>query len=889
MEKNILFKIFLLTFFIFISTSITSQISEGGMPPSLSSSIILKKSVHPTIIPIEFSVNQLKKEDAITEETGAPLRIAYNIDTNLNMENSGEWSVAENGQRIWRLPIKCPGAIALILKYSDFKIPVGAKLFIYNNDYSHILGAYTEKTNPSGESFATEAVAGDYIILEYIESNDTQNNHKPQILISGIGYCYNYISVSRSLRSGINGSGSCQVNINCQEGDEWQHHKKGVARTLTPFDDGWYLCSGSLVNNTSDTIKPYYLSAHHCFFDDAKKPAAFEQMIFYFHFESPGCERTTDTPPTTKTMVGAQLLVDMDIDGKSDGALLLLNENIPTSYDVYYNGWDSREIVPQKGVGIHHPKGDLKKISTFTTPAKSSTWWDGKIRGDQNAHWNVVFSATKNGHSVTEGGSSGSPLFNENKLIVGTLSGGNSSCTYKTGNNLYGKFSYHWNAYTQKIKTYLDAANTGKTFLEGRYEVDTLRVDFSSNTLSIVERDSIVLKNITYGGHTYNWTFEGGHPYTSTDKNPTVTYDTPGIYDVKLTVDKGMPTEKSLIKEQYIEVKDWIGVVVPNSFIAVVDSLKDRINLQWKRRGIPSDLDISPAEKDTILSRNKKEMSNTFQRESVTRYRVLSKWTIEDMAAYKSIVLTAVGFIPCNGMTSCTIKIRQDGVDIFSKQINNLTSDLYNNIQLDVPVNVDLSKDLYLGYEVNSADKILASYGDDEIIRERNILWFNNKNYYAESFGIKGNWNIHADAKVIRKSDFWYAIHRDGQLLASDITTGFYIDEAIDLSQKSHCYTVMAIFRDGKVLSSETQCVDIPIFEKDVLLVLDKVAKQLRIVPKSKIQYIYIYSLSGQLLDQYIGKPDLTPMILSTDRWGERICIIYIKTDRGINLYKIFI
>lgn len=114
------------------------------------------------------------------------------------------------------------------------------------------------------------------------------------------------------------------------------------------------------------------------------------------------------------------------------------------------------------------------KISTFSKTAKTSTWYGvDNIEGAPNAHWSTVFEQTTNGHSVTEGGSSGSPLFNQNKLIVGTLSGGSSSCEKPDGINTYGKLYYHWDQYskadTARMDIYLDPSHTGKTQLSGRY------------------------------------------------------------------------------------------------------------------------------------------------------------------------------------------------------------------------------------------------------------------------------------------------------------------------------------------------------------------------------------------------------------------------------------
>ena len=82
------------------------------------------------------------------------------------------------------------------------------------------------------------------------------------------------------------------------------------------------------------------------------------------------------------------------------------------------------------------------KISTFGDhPVKTTTWIDNTFTaGAPDAHWNVIFDKTTNGHSITEGGSSGSPLFNENKQIVGTLTGGNSTCRLTNGNNYTASF-----------------------------------------------------------------------------------------------------------------------------------------------------------------------------------------------------------------------------------------------------------------------------------------------------------------------------------------------------------------------------------------------------------------------------------------------------------------
>ena len=68
------------------------------------------------------------------------------------------------------MELRADGAIALMLYYSDFYIPKGGKLFLYNAEKTQILGAYTHATHPSGGRFATEFVAGDVVTLEYVKN-----------------------------------------------------------------------------------------------------------------------------------------------------------------------------------------------------------------------------------------------------------------------------------------------------------------------------------------------------------------------------------------------------------------------------------------------------------------------------------------------------------------------------------------------------------------------------------------------------------------------------------------------------------------------------------------------------------------------------------------------
>ena len=520
---------------------LSAQISAGGLPPSIQYQNMVKPIKAPYVAAVDFDVNKLRAEDAAVKASGiaAPLRAAVIIPTEISMAKNGEWLISPNGQKVWQMTVEAPGALATMFYYDEFYIPEGGKLFIYNKERTQVLGAYTSSTNPKGKEFATELVAGDVMTLEYIAPEKSPNIQRnallgegegyqaveddaslPKIKISGIGYGYNHISIypvagQDFLQAGFGSSLSCQVNIRCSEGEDWVYQAKGVVRLYVRVGSqaGW--CTGAIMNNTAQDYTPYLLSAFHCF--DGSTEANLNQTIAYFHYEHDGCSNGT-IEPEQKTMTGMQMLVNIPISGGSDGALLQLNESIPVEYNTYYNGWYRENIPATSGVGIHHPSGDVKKIATYDVAPYSYTWSNADGTGFTDAHWRLRFKLTTNGFSFTEGGSSGSPLFNQDGLVVGTLTGGPNTTCATAANNLsaYGKLWFHWDQHsdpTMHMKAYFDPLNTGVDRLAGlTASGDSYIADFIADRISIWASESISFTNMSYNATTYNWTFEDGTP-----------------------------------------------------------------------------------------------------------------------------------------------------------------------------------------------------------------------------------------------------------------------------------------------------------------------------------------------------------------------------------------
>ena len=264
-------------------------------------------------------------------------------------------------------------------------------------------------------------------------------------------------------------------------------------------------------------------------------------------------------------MVGAEKRANGGDGGASgsDFYLVELNQMIPNYIDAYFNGWSRTGEAAESGVSIHHPQGDIKKISTFNQKLTST----GFGNTDYESHWEVFWSPTANGHGVTEPGSSGSPLFNQNGLIVGTLTGGYASCENSNREDFYGKFSYSWERNgdrpEDRLRDWLDPNDTGVDAISGLGgEPQELQANFSTSDTSIIIDGVVSFSNLAVGAiNSYQWLFEGGTPGTSNEMNPgEIQYSNYGQFDVSLVI-SGPNGADTLVRENYIHV---IAKTYPN-------------------------------------------------------------------------------------------------------------------------------------------------------------------------------------------------------------------------------------------------------------------------------------------------------------------------------------
>jgi PKD repeat protein len=562
-----------------VSVSALAQISQGGTPYSIENASKMSKTTakRQTQTVSFMSVNneaEKKRVEKIMDECQTCRKDYYGtgIDAKIDLVKDGTFYDLGKEGRLWLTKVSSLTAFGMQFYFSKYKLPTGAKLFIYNEDKSMILGAFTSENNNEDGKFATQIISGEAVTIEYFEPLTAE--------FSGSLEIYKVIHVFKDLgnkglttskANSYGASGTCNIDINCPDGANYQDVKRGVCRIST-YDVGntlAYHCSGSVINTTSRDRKYYILTANHCVGTLTWEPttqyeynanARIAEWIFEFNYEVFDCNNKS-APFSTNTLQGAKILSRGDL---SDYALLDLTQAIPESYGVAYLGWDRSSTEISNGVvGIHHPVGDVKKISFDNNFPVLAHWGylagesPVRIAGPPNTDWDVTWDK-----GVTAHGSSGSPLFNQKKLIIGQLRSGISRCSSEggaiNGPDQYGRLAISWdNPYPEysnrPLSFYLDPINSGVASLE-TYDTDRVEAKFF-NTPDPLNSLRVYFTDIsTPETQLTAWSWNFGDGSTSTEKNPSHIYPYAGSFIVSLSVNRGFEQNK-VVKFIYVYSK----------------------------------------------------------------------------------------------------------------------------------------------------------------------------------------------------------------------------------------------------------------------------------------------------------------------------------------------
>lgn len=422
--------IFLLLAAQITSGQVRTKIFREGIPQDLLPAKRVNEKVIVTTPPEDFFTFRNKNG---VQDDGSN-RFASSVRTSIDFLSEATQSI-ENNFKVYALTLKANEALNISLEFSSFVISKNSILSIYTD--KEFTDSITSSQNNVNNVWATRVYQGD--VLNIVLKEDLSLKYESQIVISKINFGYkNY-----GMQFGNPGaSESCNINVACAAGNGWTEERNSVALIVA---NGSEACTGALVMNTCGTDAPYVLTANHCL-----QAGSVGNWVFQFQYWSNTCNGNNGMVEDVQ-FNGCTLRANH---GATDFALLELNQTPASNSGIRYAGWSRQTSVIQNTTILHHPKGDVMKVSVDNQSPVAQN-----ILGIQAWRLDLDLGAT-------EGGSSGAPYFNQSHRIIGQHYGIINTSIPTCSNNVKigGRFDLSWTgggSSATRLSDWLDPISSG--------------------------------------------------------------------------------------------------------------------------------------------------------------------------------------------------------------------------------------------------------------------------------------------------------------------------------------------------------------------------------------------------------------------------------------------
>jgi len=390
------------------------------------------------------------------------VRIGLTKPVELTMSGTSPYSSTNDGGRVWSAALESNTATALRVHFTDVNLPGNAALYIYNAG-GEAFGPYTGRGPGDKGDFWSHTVSGPiaFVQLRFFGNPAPGELEGDFFKIKDIGhigpkFLLPFLQKSPTDRGKISTplalcsyNEPCVEDASCFSGTAINDAKYAVAH-MEWISGSWiYYCTGGLIADTVASSQiPYFLTANHCI----SKSRAASGLECYWQYWTASCGGDCYDPVgVVPRTLGADIV---STNKTGDYTLMQLREDPPPGS--VFMGWTSAPVAFSDGTElfrISHPAGAPQAYSKHRVDVNSVTC-SGWPRGDWIYSRDIV--------GATEGGSSGSPVYNLSGQIVGQLTGAcgynvNDPCDSESNATVDGAFA----TYFTSVQPWLDPQTTG--------------------------------------------------------------------------------------------------------------------------------------------------------------------------------------------------------------------------------------------------------------------------------------------------------------------------------------------------------------------------------------------------------------------------------------------
>lgn len=366
------------------------------------------------------------------------------------------WHPTDEGGLIAAFMITSPSAKAIRLGLRIRSLPENILFRFYDPDQQTVFTAsgtdirnVLQRNRAAGEigddaeTYWTPVIEGDTQIVE-VELAPGLSLEDVDMALPELSHLFQ--AAVDSSRYEATAVSPCHNDVSCYAA--WSPESNATARMIFTKSGASYLCSGTLLNYLNNTTYiPYFLTANHCI----SLQTVASSLQTYWFYRSSSCNGPLGSYQTRTG--GAELLFASE---NTDTSFMRLTA-VPPPGTVWAGWLVSLPVLNQKLTGVHHPQGDLQKISFGDVDGYGTCVWNGSAVDNcyESSSTDSTGFFVNWTSGLVEPGSSGSGIFNANHQLLGTLAVGNVGAGCGVANvGGYGRFDI---PYTQALYQWLNS------------------------------------------------------------------------------------------------------------------------------------------------------------------------------------------------------------------------------------------------------------------------------------------------------------------------------------------------------------------------------------------------------------------------------------------------